>query len=71
MTEDQKMDRFLEALQEGERAARELRDAMKLTGVLFPSLISGFPACGMARVELGGMGAEAALQLAAWIREHA
>lgn len=60
-----------DALKEGDEAARELADALKLAGITLPSLRGDFPVAGdLPLVQLGGASVELVRKLAAWIRQH-
>ncbi|MCX4746650.1 hypothetical protein OG455_14175 [Kitasatospora sp. NBC_01287] len=61
----------VDAMREGEEAAKELVDALQLARVVFPSLRGEFPVGDHPLVHLGGASAETARALARWIREHA
>ncbi|WEH33701.1 hypothetical protein PZB75_10130 [Streptomyces sp. AM 4-1-1] len=61
-----------QALREGDLAARDLADALKLAGVTLPSLRGDFPTVtDRPFVQLGGASAELVRELAAWIRARA
>jgi hypothetical protein len=54
----------------GTRAARELQEALRATGFVFPSLAGDYPVAGQGHVRLGGISAGEALRFAAWVREQ-
>lgn len=61
-----------DALREGDRAARELADALKLAGFTLPSLRGDFPSVtDQPLVQLGGASASLVRELAAWIAARA
>lgn len=60
-----------DALKSGQRAAEDLADALKAAGFTFPSLAADLPVMNRGFVRLGGLSAEEAVRLAAWIREMA
>lgn len=61
-----------DAFREGDLAARELADALKLAGITLPSLRGDFPTVtDQPLVHLGGASATLVRQLAAWIRQRA
>ncbi|MET8677740.1 hypothetical protein ABZW18_09155 [Streptomyces sp. NPDC004647] len=58
------------ALKTGRRAADDLADALRAAGFTFPSLSGDFPVMDRALVQLGGLSADEAFRLAAWVRER-
>ncbi|MFE9253129.1 hypothetical protein [Streptomyces sp. NPDC007088] len=61
-----------EALREGDLAARDLAEALKLAGITLPSLRGDFPGFeNRPLVHLGGASAALARELAAWVRGRA
>lgn len=63
---------YAAALAEGNQAAHDLTEALKLAGFSLPSLYGDLPTItDKALVHLGGASAELVRELAAWIRERA
>ncbi|MEV7252983.1 hypothetical protein [Streptomyces cyaneofuscatus] len=63
---------YAAVLAEGNQAARDLAEALKLAGFSLPSLYGDLPTItDKALVHLGGASAELVRELAAWIRERA
>ncbi|MFD3972009.1 hypothetical protein [Streptomyces cyaneofuscatus] len=63
---------YAAALVEGNQAAHDLAEALKLAGFSLPSLYGAIPTItDGALVHLGGASAELVRELAAWIRQRA
>ncbi|MEW1761448.1 hypothetical protein AB0393_33740 [Streptomyces cyaneofuscatus] len=63
---------YAATLAEGNQAAHDLTEALKLAGFSLPSLYGDLPTItDEALVHLGGASAEVVRELAAWIRERA
>jgi hypothetical protein len=58
----------LDAFVAGTRAARELQEALRGAGFVFPSLRGDCPVADQGHVKLGGLSAGEALRFAAWLR---
>jgi hypothetical protein len=57
-------------LKTGRLAAEDLAEALKTAGFILPSLNGDFPVMDRAMVQLGGLRADEAFRLAAWVRER-